>query len=311
MKKIGRVFAILTVIAVFCSTFTIFASATSVNKNLRVVCESEDAEVVGMEISIYKAASRNGNVLTLSGDFKDYNVRLVADSASVLQEAADTLANYIVTDKIQPHKTAVTDQHGNADFSNLDNGFYLVCGKKLVSGDKVYRFSPMFVEINDQSEQTTVSYGKFLVTDIQNSVVTNYTLKKIWDNEGDILEYRPDGIDVEIYLDGEFYEKVNLNKDNNWTYQWLSDETGDWNFKELNVPEQYQISIKIDGTYITVTNRLKDDTPKPSEPEEKPDPPKEDIPQTGQLWWPVPLMALLGIILIVVGVKLLAKGEKE
>ena len=171
----------------------------------------------------------------------------------------------------------------------------------------------MFVEISDESKDLTVSYGKFIVTDVKNSKMTKYTLKKVWDNERDILEYRPDGIDVEIYLDGEVYETVNLNKDNDWTYQWNSDENGDWNFKELDVPEQYEVAIKIGENNITITNRLRDDVTGTPQPE----PPKddtttdEDIPQTGQLWWPVPVMAVVGVLLIVLGLKLGFKGEKE
>lgn len=314
VKKISRIFALITVVAVTLLNFTAFASASSNDKkDLRVVCECEGEIISGMEISVYKAVERYGDSLSLSGDFKNYRVRLDINSASVLQDAADTLANYVITDKIKPYKTVTSDEFGYADFSDLDNGIYLVWGKKIAIEDNVYRISPMFVEISDESKDLTVSYGKFIVTDVKNSKMTKYTLKKVWDNERDILEYRPDGIDVEIYLDGEVYETVNLNKDNDWTYQWNSDENGDWNFKELDVPEQYEVAIKIGENNITITNRLRDDVTGTPQPE----PPKddtttdEDIPQTGQLWWPVPVMAVVGVLLIVLGLKLGFKGEKE
>lgn len=316
VKKYIRIFIMLIIATLFLNSFTATAFASSTNKkDLRVICEYEGEIIPEMEISIYKAVLRNDDMLTLTGDFKDYRVRLDISSASVLQEAADTLANYVVVDKIKPLQTVKSDEYGNADFSQLDNGVYLVCGKKLAIGDNIYRFSPMFVEINDNSADTKISYGKFVVTDVKNSKMTKYILKKVWDNERDILEYRPDSIDVVIFLDGEEFETVSLDDSNNWTYEWMSDENGDWNFKEIGSPEQYDVAIKIGENHITITNRLKDEIkppPMPTPPSEDIDTDKdEDIPQTGQLWWPVPLMALVGVVLIVLGLKLGFKGEKE
>ncbi len=44
-----------------------------------------------------------------------------------------------------------------------------------------------------------------------------------------------------------------------------------------------------------------------TEPETEPVPPQEELPQTGVLWWPVPILAAVGIALIIVGVELRKK----
>ena len=42
-----------------------------------------------------------------------------------------------------------------------------------------------------------------------------------------------------------------------------------------------------------------------------PTPPPEKIPQTGQLWWPVPLLAILGVVMLIVGIILRKRSEKQ
>lgn len=51
-------------------------------------------------------------------------------------------------------------------------------------------------------------------------------------------------------------------------------------------------------------------TPAPTEPPTEP-PTVPDIPQTGQLNWPVPLMAAFGVVLLLGGVMLCFRGKKE
>ena len=53
------------------------------------------------------------------------------------------------------------------------------------------------------------------------------------------------------------------------------------------MPDNYTVTYTAKGTVLTVTNTYK-------APPEKPDEP--DLPQTGILWWPVPVMAGLGIV---------------
>jgi len=42
-----------------------------------------------------------------------------------------------------------------------------------------------------------------------------------------------------------------------------------------------------------------------------PSPPPDKLPQTGQLWWPVPVLALAGVAMLIVGIVLRRKSEKQ
>lgn len=324
MKKYFKIILLVIICTVFSAVFSLCANA-SVNdkKSLQIICENEETDLSGVEISVFEALEETSDGYKLAGAFKDYRVRVDASSSSALQETANTLANYVVTDKITPLATVTSDETGKAAFDNLDGGIYLVYGKKLTVDKKIYRLSPMFVEISRESDDVTVAYGKFSVSKVKNSRMTKYTVNKVWDNERELDGYRPEEIEVEIYLDGELYDTVKLNDDNNWSYFWNTDEVGDWNFKEVNVPEEYEVTIGIGEYDATITNRLDD-----SVIESNPNPPddsdtdndtdkddntndNEDIPQTGQLWWPVPVLVILGVVLIALGLKIGLKGEKE
>lgn len=70
-----------------------------------------------------------------------------------------------------------------------------------------------------------------------------------------------------------------------------------WTVVEKEIPKDYSLSVdkKENGTILI--NRYK----KP------PPPPDEELPETGQLWWPVPLLFILGFAFLYLG----ASSEKS
>ena len=57
-----------------------------------------------------------------------------------------------------------------------------------------------------------------------------------------------------------------------------------------------------EGTTFVVTNTYDEGTPENPEQPENPDQPgNPTLPQTGQLWWPVPVLVAGGLLLIVIG----------
>lgn len=109
------------------------------------------------------------------------------------------------------------------------------------------------------------------------------TVIKIWKDEGH-KEERPEAVLAALLCDGEVCEIVTLNEANNWTYHW-SDLPGDnkWTVCEYTVLDKYTSSVTKDGDTFIITNTY------------------SVIPQTGQLWWPVPMLLALGLGMIVIG----------
>ena len=155
---------------------------------------------------------------------------------------------------------------------------------------------------------------------------TRLTVVKVW-NDGNGHTYRPQSIDVSLLMDGESYGRVTLSAGNYWRYTWTGLEAGHtWKIVEEEVPSPYTVTYTEEGNVYTVTNTIRSSggggdggrrytTPptKVTIPEEdvprsdieipEEDIPKSGLPQTGLLWWPVPFLAMAGMLLIGLGYK--------
>lgn len=116
------------------------------------------------------------------------------------------------------------------------------------------------------------------------------TVKKVWSDNG---KNRPTSVTVALY-DGETkVDTVTLNSTNNWTNTWKSlDGMGDWSVKEVNIPTGYKATYKTKDGVTTITNT-------------------RSLIQTGQLNWPIAVLAGAGIVCIVIGLYLNHKDRKR
>ena len=114
---------------------------------------------------------------------------------------------------------------------------------------------------------------------------TKLGITKIWQDDGNESR-RPAAITVQLLQDGNVYDTVQLSDDNNWMYRWTELPVNHtYTAVEVEVPEPYTMSVERDRTAIYIANTYNGPPP----------PPPPDLPPTGQLWWPVPLMVALGL----------------
>ena len=103
---------------------------------------------------------------------------------------------------------------------------------------------------------TTITNTKILADEL--------TVEKVWD-DGDSAD-RPASVDVVLLCDGEYFDEVELNDRNDWTYTWENLSVNDsWSVVEKKVPEGYYVSYSYDEDEdkIIVTNTLEE--PEPTE----------------------------------------------
>jgi uncharacterized surface anchored protein len=143
------------------------------------------------------------------------------------------------------------------------------------------------------------------------------TVTKVWEDEAN-PDHRPDSVTVNLYGNGEEVSQKTLSEENNWTYTWEElDASVNWEIMEVDVPEGYTVTVVPNGQNYVVTNtweKSKDDP----DPEETPTPDPGDtpststkLPQTGQLWWPVPLFGAVGLCLFLWGWALRQNQKKK
>ena len=155
---------------------------------------------------------------------------------------------------------------------------------------------------------------------------------KVWNDSGKEA-LRPAEVTVHLLRDGKVYDTVKLSAANSWKWSWDHLSAGySWNVVE-EVSGDYKVEITQEGITFVVKNTY--DETNPDKPEipvipEDPDVPlgpgnpdgsvdvnEPDVPlgpklpQTGMLWWPVPALAALGLLLLGAGILYRRREEAE
>lgn len=249
---------------------------------------------------------------------------------------AEWLDTYIRERSVSVAKT-VTDVQGRAVFADLPLGLYYLKQTNYVEGYAPCK--PFLAAVPDQTDGR-YSYDVKARPKTEKAKYTDISVKKVWDVE-DAAKIA-DSVEVELLRYGLTVKTAVLSEENNWTIT-FSDmpESDSYSIVEVNIPEGFAAVYTSKGYEFTVTNKLSpppddpkdpndpddpappidpddpnqpgdpDDPDQPGEPGEVPSP-GEDVEdskliQTGQLVWPIPVLAMAGLCLISIGTVVLRK----
>lgn len=269
MKKIVY-FVFVLLLCCFLPT-TLFAKTDLMN--LTVTCP-----VSNMQVSLYRVADENYNLVD---SFSQYSIDLKQD----VQGAANALENRILMDGIEADASGFSDSLGNASFSGLESGIYLVVGKEVLQDGVFY-----------MPQVSLVSLSGDLSVDLKyetSDKPSRIHVLKVW--KRDSKNSRPKSIEVCLLRsDGIVVDKVVLNSDNQWSTTWDNLSTlYTYRVMETSVPSGYKESCSREKDTIILTN-----TGNYTDKVEKKD---DKLPNSGQLWWPVPVLLFVGLVLFGLG----------
>lgn len=269
MKRI-LYFVFLTLLCCFLP-MTLFADSDFMN--LDVSCP-----VSNMQVSLYRVADENYNLVD---SFSRYSIDLKQD----VQGAANALENRILMDGIEADACVTSDSVGNASFTGLESGIYLVVGKEVFQDGVFY-----------MPQVSLVSLSGDLSVDLKyetSDKPSRIHVLKVW--KKDNKKSRPKSIEVCLLRsDGIVVDKVVLNSDNQWSTTWDNLSTlYTYRVMETTVPSGYKESCIREKDTIVLTN-----TGNFTDKVEKKD---EVLPNSGQLWWPVPVLLFVGLALFGLG----------
>lgn len=303
MKFGSRIFTgFLAVLLILCIALTVFAQVPFVQEHRCVLVMdyfSEDLPIAGAEFKVYRVADLDQDLnMTLSGDFADCPVTLNGLDREALERTARVLASYAEDKHLAPGWGAVTDEQGRIQLSDLTVGVYLTVGSPIQIGDRVYYSLPQLIVLPQYDEQDAdwdyaVSIrlkGIFIGSEEE---LLSLTVLKRWVDSG-FEASRPEEITVHLLWNGKRYDTVRLSEENQWAYTWEGLlPVGQWTVEE-EVPEGYVLEITRENNTFLLKNYHK------------------NIPQTGQTWWPVPILLAVGLILMAWGIrKVRGKGHEE
>lgn len=251
----------------------------------------------GTVFRVYRVADVDDSVaFTLLSPFDGYHIDLRRDMTSTEWQAlADTLTSYAAADGVSPLAVKQIDADGAISLTGLQPGLYLVVGQGYDEGEDIYTITPTLISLPNYREDGWWQYDveispKWSARPIQRE---DLQVVKIWRDAGSGVS-RPETVTMELYCDGVLYDAVQLSRENNWRHTWTGlDSRHTWNVVERGVSSPYQVSISRQGTTVTVTNAVYTSPPSTT--------PVPDLPQTGQTWWPVPVLAAAGMLLFIGG----------
>ena len=286
-RKLISVFLIVWVM--FVMPMTAFAQDFDFDRagSISVTLMDQDGKtpITGAELSLYYVAtvslnSKNNLSYTFTNEFEDCGCALDDPALSVKLEAF-VKENPVAAEKL------VTDTHGNVTFENLPLGLYFVQQTNTVAG-----YAPcasFLVTVPNKSADGYV-YDVNASPKTEIAKLTSITIRKVWNT--DASAKTAGHVTIQLLRGGVVVETATLSAQNNWQVTYTDmPESDAYSIVEVNVPKGFTATYQQKGYVFTVTNTA-------------------TLIQTGQLMWPIPVLAASGMLLIAVGITLLHKMRK-
>lgn len=328
MKR-GRYGIIFLMVMVIVFSMEVFA-AESIDRNhevsLTISYQKGETPLSGAKFKLFRVADvdESGELTALKA-FQNYFVLIRGEDDDAWKTQAAALEGYVLRDQLSPSASGKTDSNGKLIFSTAEHqltpGLYLVVGERHKQGKWRYDAAPYFVQLPGLDEEknewrysvdTTAKYELSRIPEKEDSDTIDRKVLKVWKDAGYETE-RPKEIVVQLLKNGKVYDTVTLNAGNNWSYKWYDlDADERWSVVEKEV-KGYVVSVRRSGTTFVVTNTRGLDRPSSDQPTKPGNSGgnlsvgngtsgSSKIPQTGQLWWPVPILVCMGLLCFVIGI---------
>lgn len=245
----------------------------------------EQTPIVGAKLWVYYVATVGINTdgklnYIYTEAFKEMEVAV--DDTNLLAK----LDAYVWQNKV-PAVELTTDDKGTAAYQDVPLGLYYIKQPEAVQG--FAPCTPFLVTVPMQADDG-FTYAVNASPKTQVAKLTSITIKKEWNT--DASTKIADSVTVQLLRNGVVLETALLNAENNWQMTFTDmPESDAYTINEVNVPKGFTATYKRSGYVFTVTNT-------------------STLAQTGQLIWPIPVLAISGIALLFAGIVLLQKKRE-
>ena len=242
----------------------------------------EKTPIAGAQLSVYYIATvginTDGN---LNYIFAEEFAEL--DNAIDDPELAAKLDAYLSENEV-PAIRVCTDENGTASCEALLPGLYLIRQTNTVEG--FAPCTPFLVTVPFESNDGYV-YEVNATPKTEVAKLTSITIKKVWNT--DASTEAADSVTVQLLRNDNVVKTAILNAQNKWQVTYADmPESDAYSIQEVDVPQGFTATYSEAGYVFTVTNT-------------------STLAQTGQLIWPIPVLAVSGMLFIAAGIMLLQK----
>ena len=320
-KHLNAILLFLLMVALF-PAFAFAMENMDQKVALTIFYQNETIPIVGAPFEIYQVATLDEyGEFGITEEFSKYNVEIPDKNEAAWKTLAATLEGYVLRDQMVSFDHGVTNENGVLSFptegKKLTQGLYLILGRRFTQDGRYFDAAPSMVILPELDAQTKASIydvkvnPKFHSEEVpkEPTAVTRKVLK-IWDDDGYEKE-RPQNISVQLLEDGKVCDTVILNADNNWRYSWTNLENNhSWTIVEKEM-DSYSVKMTREGITFVLTNTYDGDSDIPATKETSDVSSGKKLPQTGQLWWPVPVLLCMGLLFVVLGLMFRGDGRNE
>ena len=246
----------------------------------------EKTPIVGAQLQVYYIATvginTDGNLnYIFTPDFAQLGFEI--DDPELVSK----LEAYLSENQVAS-TTLLTDEAGTAVLSNLPLGLYFI--RQVNPAEGFAPCTPFLVTVPVVTNDGYI-YDVNATPKTEVAKLTDITIKKVWNT--DASSQATDSVTVQLLRDGQVVETAILNQANNWQITYTDmPESDAYTIEEVDVPKGFTATYKQRGYVFTVTNT-------------------STLIQTGQLVWPIPVLAFAGIALIGAGAVLLQKKRSH
>ena len=245
----------------------------------------EKTPIVDAELSVYYVATVGINT---DGKLNYIYTEAFADTGIAIDdpELAVKLDTYL-SEKDVSASTQRTDATGTACYENLPLGLYLIRQTSAVEGFAPCK--PFLVTVPFEGTDG-YTYAVNASPKTETAKLTSITIRKVWNT--DASAEATDSVTVQLLHNDKVVQTAILSDANNWQITYTDmPESDAYSILEIDVPKGFTATYKQKAYVFTVTNT-------------------STLIQTGQRIWPIPVLAVGGILFIAVGIALLQKKRK-
>ena len=279
----------VTALLILTCSLTVFAQDFDPEKtgaiSVTLTEQHDKAPIVGAQLSVYYVATvyRNadGNLSYIYTDaFKNSGIDMTDPAL------ASKLESFVLQHHV-PSFHMTTDETGTATCKDLALGLYFI--RQTGTAEGFAPCTPFTVTIPGMNADGYV-YEVNASPKTEVARLTSITIKKVWNT--DASTEATDRVTLQLLQNGNMVKTAILNKQNNWqvTYSGMP-ESDAYSIQEIDVPKGFTATYSKAGYVFTVTNTA-------------------TLAQTGQLIWPIPVLAISGMLFIAAGIVLLQKKRK-
>ena len=277
-----RIFIItLTVLLLCCSAFFCFAEAEK--GSISVTLEDKNKNKIN-DVTVYlcQVAELSNNGYYPTPEFENSGISISGLINSPDESSAKSVADYIKNNQIKT--LSAVSENSKATFSDLPLGIWVA----FCDENSKYTFNPYIIFLPYESGGK-LYYEVSSVPKIEDSKpneISIYVVKK-WDDKNNAAKKRPDFVNIELLNGSKVVSTAELSELNGWSHTFAGvSKDGVYSVREKAVAN-YKADYSGDtANGFVVTNTYNG----------------EKLPQTGQYWWPIILIAIASVGFIALGI---------